>query len=33
MKQIGQSITGLKKKIGTWAKGVALRANMNKEKG
>ena len=33
MKSIGASVTGLKKKIGTWAKGVAYRGNQNKLEG
>lgn len=33
LKEIGQSVTGVKRKIGNWAKGVALRGNMNLEKG
>ena len=33
LKEIGQSVTGVKKKMANWAKGVALRGNMNLEKG
>eukprot|EP00794_Sanderia_malayensis_P009864 gene9864-10874_t len=33
LKHLGQSMTGVKKRLGTWAKGVALKANVNKEKG
>ena len=33
MKAIGQQNTGLKRKIAEYAKGVALKGNMNLEKG
>lgn len=33
MKEIGQQVTGVKRKIGNWAKGVALRGNINLENG
>lgn len=33
MKAIGQQNTGLKRKIGEWAKGVALKGNINLEQG
>ena len=33
MKEIGQSVTGVKRKIGNWAKSVALQGNKNLEKG
>ncbi len=33
LKELGQSVTGMKRKMATWAKGVALKGNMNLEKG
>lgn len=33
MKALGQQVTGLKRKIGNWAKGVALQGNINLENG
>lgn len=33
MKEIGQTVTGLKRKVANWAKGVALQGNMNLENG
>ena len=33
LKSVGATITGVKKKMSTWAKGVALTGNRNKEKG
>ena len=33
MKAIGQENTGIKRKIGEWAKSVALKGNMNLEQG
>ncbi|KAJ7326101.1 Long-chain-fatty-acid--CoA ligase acsbg2 [Desmophyllum pertusum] len=33
LKEIGQSVTGMKRKIGNWAKGVALQGNRNLEQG
>ena len=33
LKELGQQVTGVKRKIGNWAKGVALQGNMNLEQG
>ena len=33
LQEVGRNTTGIKKRISTWAKGVGLRGNMNKEKG
>lgn len=33
LRGIGANTKGLKKKIGDWAKGVALQGNTNKERG
>lgn len=33
LQEVGRNTTGMKKRISTWAKGVGLRGNMNKEKG
>ena len=33
MKELGQQVTGVKRKIGNWAKGVALQGNINMENG
>lgn len=33
MKEIGQTVTGLKRKVANWAKGVALQGNINLENG
>lgn len=33
LKEIGQSVTGVKRKMANWAKGVALQGNINLEQG
>lgn len=33
LKEIGQSVTGIKRKMANWAKGVALQGNINLEQG
>ena len=33
LKEIGQSVTGMKRKVANWAKGVALQGNINLEQG
>ena len=33
LKELGRSVTGVKRKMANWAKDVALRGNMNLEKG
>jgi len=33
MKEMGQQVTGFKRKIANWAKGVALQGNINLENG
>ena len=33
LQAIGQTTTGMKKRISTWAKGVGLRGNMSLERG
>ena len=33
LKEIGQSVTGMKRKVANWAKGVALQGNINIEQG
>ena len=33
LKELGQQVTGVKRKIANWAKGVALQGNMNLEQG